>query len=95
MISCGSLTLNSQQFSDFNCTPSANFGRGSYPLIAFGSMSGSLGSNTSGTIDGLPATLAVQGNDLVVNVVPEPSTLALFAAGVLGLVGWAWRQRSR
>ena len=71
------LTLNGQQFSDFNFTWSANFGPGIYALIGFGSSSGSLGANTSGTIDGYPATLAVQGNDLVVNVVPEPSTAAL------------------
>ncbi len=51
-IYAGSLTLNSQQISDFHFTPSANFGPGIYPLIAFGSSSGSLGSNTSGTIDG-------------------------------------------
>ena len=95
MIHAGTLTLNGQQFSDFNFTWSANFGQGIYPLIAFGSTSGSLGANTSGTIDGFPATLAVQGNDLVVNVVPEPSTAALLGAGVAGLFGWVWRRRFR
>ncbi len=95
MISAGSLTLNGQQFSDFNFTWSGNFGRGIYPLIAFGSTSGSLGAITSGTIDGFPATLAVQGNDLVVNVVPEPSTAALLAVGVAGLIGRVWRRRFR
>ncbi len=95
MIYAGSLTLNGQQFSDFNFVPSANFGPGSHDLIAFGSSGGSLGANTSGTIDGLPATLAVQGNDLVVNVVPEPLTMALLGAGVAGLIGWTWRQRLR
>ena len=75
MISCGSLVLNGQQLSDFNISPTLNFGPGSYDLIQAGFLSGSLGSNTSGTIDGLLATLAVQGNDLVLNVVPEPSTL--------------------
>ncbi len=95
MISCGALTLNGQQFSDFNFMPSANFALGSYPLIAFGSTSGSLGNSTSGTIDGFPATLAVEGNDLVVNVVPEPSTAALLATGLFGLIGWKWRQRTR
>ena len=95
MIVAGSLTLNSQQFSDFTFTPTANFAPGSYALIGFGSSSGSLGANTSGTIDGYPATLAVQGNDLVVSVVPEPLTAALLAAGVLGLIGWEWRRRLR
>ena len=73
----GNLTFNGQQFSDFNFTWSANFAPGSYTLIGAGSISG-LGSNLSGTIDGLPASLSLQGNDLLVlNVVPEPSTLAL------------------
>ncbi len=93
MINAGSLALNGQQFTDFNFTWSGNFGQGTYPLIAFLSSSGSLGANTIGTIDGFPATLAVQGNDLVVTVVPEPLTAALLAAGVLGLIGWAWRKR--
>lgn len=98
MISCGSLALNLQQISDFNITPTANFGPGTYDLIAFGSYSGSLGANTSGMIDGYTATLAIQGNnDLVLIVTPEPSTLALLAAGVVGAVGYGlrWRRKSR
>ena len=95
LIHAGTLTLNSQRFSDFDFTWSANFGQGTYPLIAFLSSSGSLGANASGTIDGFPATLAVQGNDLVVNVVPEPSTAVLLGAGVVGLFGWMWRRRLR
>ena len=73
----GVLSLNGQQFSDFNFTWTSNFGRGNYDLIDFGSSSGSLGSNRSGTIDGLPASLAVSGNELVLSVVPEPSTLRI------------------
>ncbi len=98
MISCGSLALNLQQISDFNITPTANFGPGTYDLIAFGSYSGSLGANTSGMIDGYTATLAIQGNnDLVLIVTPEPSTLALLAAGAVGAVGYGlrWRRKSR
>ncbi len=30
-----------------------------------------------------------------ISVVPEPSTLALLGAGVLGLLGWAWRRAAR
>ena len=78
------LTLNGQGFSNFNFTPLAGFGPGSYTLVNAASITG-LGSNTSGTIDGLPATLAVSHNDLVLTVVPEPSTLALLGSGLLGL----------
>ena len=31
---------------------------------------------------------------LVVSAVPEPSTLALLAAGAIGLIGYAWRRRA-
>ena len=68
-------------------------------LIIANSISGVLGTSTSGTIDGYPATLVVQANgnnqDLVLTVTPEPSTLVLSAAGTVGLLGWAWRGRRR
>ena len=88
----GTLLLNNQHFSDFTFTPLAGFGIGTYNLIAFESVSGNLASSR-GTIDGLPASLAVSNNDLVLTVVPEPPTAALLGAGILGLIGWAWRRR--
>ena len=79
-MSSGLLSLNNQQFTDFNFTPLAGFGTGNYTLIVAGSVSGNLASN-GGMVGGYPATLAVQGNDLVLNVVPEPLTVALLGAG--------------
>jgi hypothetical protein len=82
----GLLALNGQQFSDFNFTPLGGFAPGTYMLIDAGSISGGLGANTSGTINGLSASLALQGNDLVLNVVPEPGTFPLLAAGIVAIL---------
>ncbi len=96
MISCSSLTLGGQQFSNFAFPYTANFAPGTYYLIESGSApGGTLGTSTSGTIDGYSATLFVQGSNLMLNVVPEPGTFALLAAGALGLLGYAWRKRKR
>ena len=88
----GSLTFTGQQFSNFGFTWSAGFGPGTYMLVNAESISG-LGSNLSGTIDGLPATLSVSNNNLMLTVVPEPGTLALFGVGVGCLVGAGYVRR--
>ena len=94
LISSSSLSLNGQQFTDFNFLETANFRPGAYDLIETGSpISGSLGASTSGTINGDPASLSVQGGNLVLTVVPEPGTLALLAAGAVALLACGWRQR--
>jgi hypothetical protein len=91
------LTLSGQQFADFTFTPLSGFGPGTYTLIDARGTSGGLGLITTGTINGLSATLAVDTvhNDLVLNVVPEPSTLALIAVAALGPVLLSWRLRTR
>jgi probable HAF family extracellular repeat protein/autotransporter-associated beta strand protein len=86
LMTSGALNLNGQQFSDFNFTPLAGFGPGSYTLIDAGTVIGSLGSGTSGMIDGVPANIAVQGDNLVLTVVPEPGTLVLLGIGGLVLL---------
>jgi len=94
MVSCGTLVLSGQQFSDFQFTWTPNFGPETYPLIEFGSLGGTgLGTDYSGTIDGYAANLAISANELVLNVVAEPSTLALLGLGAAGLLGGAWRRR--
>jgi autotransporter-associated beta strand protein len=88
------LALNGQQISDFNFTLTANFAPGTYNLIEVGSVpSGSLGTNTSGMIGGYPAYLAISGNEVVLNVVPEPSMWALLGAGAIGLWLDSWQRR--
>ena len=68
----GTLILAGLQFTDFLFAPLAGFGPGEYTLIEAGSITGSLGTSVSGTVEGRSATLAIEGNDLVLNVVPEP-----------------------
>ncbi len=89
------VTLNGQDMSSLNFTPTVNFEPGTYDLIEAGLISGSLGSTTSGTIDGDPASIAVVGNNLLLTVVPEPSTLAVLAAGLVGFAGAGLRVRRR
>ena len=91
----GPLVLSGQQFADFNFTLMAGFGQGTYMLIDAQSISGSLGPGTSGTLDGLPANITIRGDDVVLNVVPEPSTLALLGGGAVGILGWRWRRLRR
>ncbi len=72
LMPAGTLILAGLQFTDFLFAPLAGFGPGEYTLIEAGSITGSLGTSVSGTVEGRSATLAIEGNDLVLNVVPEP-----------------------
>ncbi len=80
LMQTGELILSGQPVFDF--TPTSKFGQGTYVLINAGSINGTFVSS-SGTIDGYTATLTEQGNEIVLDVVPEPSTLALLGAGVV------------
>ncbi len=93
-LSSGGLNIGSGvlEFDDFSFTSLSGFGEGTYVLFNLqGSggadiITGSLGANVTGTIGGFSSTLAISGNDLVLNVVPEPSTWALLAAGLTVVV---------
>jgi fibronectin-binding autotransporter adhesin len=92
LMGSGVLALAGQQFSDFNFAALAGFGDGTYMLIDAGSITGSLGADTSGSINGHSANIAIQGNDLVLTVVPEPGTIGLFLAGMLAVAGCGVRR---
>jgi uncharacterized repeat protein (TIGR03803 family)/autotransporter-associated beta strand protein len=85
------LTLNPGTATTFGTNPTAP---GDYRLIGYGSLTGGLGDLV---LPSGPYSLSTSVDpgyiDLV--VVPEPSTLALFVVGTIGLAGWAWRRRLR
>ena len=83
-ISCSHLLFSGLDFSYFNFTALDGFGPGTYTLIDADTIASNFGNNLTGTIGGYSATLAKSGNDLVLNVVPEPGTWMLLAA-CLGL----------
>jgi autotransporter-associated beta strand protein len=87
-ITGGKLTLNGQNFSDFNFTIISDFtGTGTYDLISTdssGDILGSLGTSI-GTVGGHDASLSVvNAQDLELTITPEPSTWNLLLGG-LGL----------
>jgi autotransporter-associated beta strand protein len=86
------LYLNGQQFADFTFTVLSGFGSGTYILIDAGGIQGSLGNNISGDIGGLSVSLSMSGNDLVLNVVPEPSIWILLATFGVGLFAYTRRR---
>jgi autotransporter-associated beta strand protein len=82
---------NSLDFADFIFTTSTGFGGGVYTLIDnAGSITDLLNSSgLSGTIGGLNATLStstLDGNDLILTVIPEPAAAFLGSFGILALL---------
>jgi hypothetical protein len=71
-------------FDRFDFNTLSGFANGNnYTLMSLtgaGSWSGF--STVTGTVGGLDATISLSGNDLVLSVVPEPSTWALLAGGL-------------
>ncbi len=95
-VSSGTLSYTDLQFDDFAFTALADFAPGTYVLFDAATLSGSLGTNLSGTIDGYAATLSADtaNNDLVLTVVPEPGTLVLILAGSAALLLWHRRRQA-
>ncbi len=88
------LDIGTLDFTDFNFVPITGFGAGTYTLFSgWDGLSGSLGMIT-GNIDGLDSTLSIVGNELRLDVIPEPSTGLLLglAAGALLLFRGARRR---
>jgi len=88
LLTGGSLNLGTGlDFSAFQFNLLSGFGTGTYVLFDTGSaIAGSLGMAT-GTLGGYDASLAIVGNNLVLNVsiIPEPSSMALLFAGAAAL----------
>jgi autotransporter-associated beta strand protein len=88
-----SLLLNGQQFSDFTFSPQTNFTPGTYSLITARSIQGSLGSSVSGTVNGFGASISTSGGNLLLTVVPEPSSVVLVGIAIIGSFAYAWRRK--
>ena len=87
--------MNGQQWSDFTFNV-GGITSGTYVLVDASALSGSLAGTVSGSLGGVfTGTLALDNvnHDLVLNVIPEPSTLALVGLGLLGAVAMGRRFR--
>lgn len=93
-VAIGSLQIGSGllNFDDFTFTTTSGFGEGSYPLFSASTILGTLGSSTAGTVGGLPASLQVSGNTVLLSVVPEPSLTVAVLAGI-AISGLGLRRR--
>jgi len=97
-LALGTLAIGNGElgFSDFTFTTGAGFGAGTYTLFSDAGLSGTLnGSDLTGTVGGLSATLGTSGNDVVLMVVPEPNAAASLLAGFGLLLGLTRRRRVR
>ncbi len=77
----------------FNFTLLEGFGPGAYTLFDTDeTIIGTLGT-TTGTLGGYDVELMMDGNNLVLTVIPEPGSVAL-ALGILALAGTLYRRRA-
>jgi autotransporter-associated beta strand protein len=86
------------EFDDFVFSTLGGFTEDTYTLFQTdgvnSTINGTLGASLTGTLNGMTATVAVQGNDIVLLVIPEPNALSLLA-GSLGLALGLQRFRRR
>lgn len=80
-------------FSSFSFIAGPGFDEGIYTLFSGAdSLTGTLGTNLSGQINGFTGILGLDGNDVILTVIPEPGTLVFL---VLAVSGWViFRSRS-
>jgi len=84
-VASGALTIGSGVlgFNDFAFLAETGFGNAVYTLFSSTGITGSLdGSDLTGTIGGLSSTLSISGNNVLLTVVPEPSTAGLILLGL-------------
>lgn len=86
------LDIGILNFSDFTFQPLVDFGAGQYTLLSgWSTLFGSLGDDT-GTINGYDATLILQGDSLVLTVIPEANAVYI-AFVALALIFFIRRSR--
>lgn len=75
-------------FDSFTFQQGAGFGAGTYTLFSDAdNLLGFLGGTVSGAIGGFYGSLELNGNDLLLNVIPEPGTMAFIGLTALLLGG--------
>jgi autotransporter-associated beta strand protein len=87
------------EFDDFNFSALGSFDSPAQYVLFHtdgtnSTINGSLGLNLSGQIAGSEASIAINGNDIVLQVVPEPNSLAMLA-GSIGMALGLQRFRRR
>ncbi|EDY20584.1 autotransporter-associated beta strand repeat protein [Chthoniobacter flavus Ellin428] len=88
-VNTGTLSIGTGvlEFNDFNFSAAGGFGTGNtYTLFhSTNAINGTLGANLTGQINGFVANIAIQGDDVVLQVVPEPNSMVM----LLGSIGMA------
>lgn len=93
-LSTGALDIGTDlDFNDFGFNLLVDFAPGTYTLFdTDAAIVGTLGT-TTGILDGYDAELAIVGNDLVLQVIPEPASMAAVFAALVAAVALLRRRR--